>query len=93
LSQEEVARLIDAAKNLLDYTMLMTLYGTGMRRAELIHLKVEDIESQRMIVHIRQGKRNRDRDRDVTNDSGRFEIVGQASCLQRSSFVISTRQR
>jgi site-specific recombinase XerD len=29
------------AKNLLDYTMLMTLYGTGMRRAELIHLKCE----------------------------------------------------
>lgn len=66
LSQEEVARLIDAAKNLLDYTMLVTLYGTGMRRAELIHLKVEDIDSQRMIVHIRQGKRNRDRDVPLT---------------------------
>ena len=66
LSQEEVARLIDSAKNLLNYTMLMTLYGTGMRRAELIHLKVEDIDSQRMIVHIRQGKRNRDRDVPLT---------------------------
>jgi integrase/recombinase XerD len=66
LSQEEVSRLIDSAKNLLNYTMLMTLYGTGMRRAELIHLKVEDIDSQRMIVHIRQGKRNRDRDVPLT---------------------------
>jgi integrase len=42
--------------------MLMTLYSTGMRRAELCHLKVEDIDSIRMIVHIRHGKRNRDRE-------------------------------
>ncbi len=42
--------------------MLMTLYSTGMRRAELCHLKVADIDSVRMIVHIRHGKRNRDRD-------------------------------
>jgi integrase/recombinase XerD len=33
-----------------------------MRRAELCHLKVEDIDGERMIVHIRHGKRNRDRD-------------------------------
>jgi integrase/recombinase XerD len=46
--------------------MLMTLYATGMRRAELCRLKVEDIDSQRMIVHIRQGKRNRDRDVPLT---------------------------
>ena len=52
LSQEEVSQLIDSAKNLLNYTMLMTLYGTGMRRAELIRLKVEDIDSQRMIIHL-----------------------------------------
>ncbi len=62
LSKEEVTQLIGSANNLLDYTMLMTLYATGMRRAELIGLKVQDIDSQRMIIHIRQGKRNRDRD-------------------------------
>lgn len=66
LSEEEVARLIDSAKNLLDYAMLMTLYATGMRRAELIGLKVQDIDSQRMIIHIRQGKGNRDRDVPLT---------------------------
>jgi site-specific recombinase XerD len=66
LSQDEVARLIESASNLLDYTMLITLYATGMRRAELCRLKVEDIDSQRMIVHIRQGKRNRDRDVPLT---------------------------
>src|SRR5438034_10605156 len=66
LSQEEVARLIESANNLLDYAMLMTLYATGVRRAELSRLKVEDIDSHRMIVHIRQGKGNRDRDVPLT---------------------------
>jgi integrase/recombinase XerD len=66
LSQDEVARLIDSANNLLDYAMLMTLYATGVRRAELSRLKVEDIDSERMIVHIRQGKGNRDRDVPLT---------------------------
>jgi integrase len=42
--------------------MLMTVYSTGMRRAEMCQLKVEDIDSDRMLIHIRQGKRRRDRD-------------------------------
>jgi integrase/recombinase XerD len=66
LSQEEVARLIDAAGNLFHYAILMTLYATGVRRAELCRLQVSDIDSQRMIVHVRQGKRNRDRDLPLT---------------------------
>ena len=66
LSQEEVAQLIASASNLLDYAMLTTLYATGVRRTELIRLKTEDVDSQRMIVHIRQGKGNRDRDVPLT---------------------------
>ena len=62
LTQEEAVRLIDSASNLFHRTMLMTLYSTGVRRAELCALKVEDIDSKRMILHIRQGKRNRARD-------------------------------
>jgi len=38
------------------------LYATGMRRSELARLKVEDIDSQRMVIHIRQGKGGKDRD-------------------------------
>ena len=49
LTQEEAVRLIDSASNLFHRAMLMTLYSTGMRRAELCHLKVEDIDSMRMI--------------------------------------------
>ena len=62
LSPEEVARLIDSASNLFHRTMLMTLYSTGVRRSELCRLLVTDIDSQRMIVHIRQGKGGHDRD-------------------------------
>ncbi len=46
LDQEEVARLIDSAANLMHRTMLMMLYATGLRRAELCHLKVSDIDSK-----------------------------------------------
>src|ERR1039457_6411775 len=62
LSPEEVARLIDSARNLMHRTMLMTLYATGLRRSELCRLKVSDIDSERMVIHVRQGKGSRDRD-------------------------------
>ena len=62
LSQEEVARLIDATGNLMHRAMVMTLYATGVRRAELCRLKVADIDSGRMVLHIREGKGGRDRD-------------------------------
>ena len=61
LTTEEVARLIDGAKNLTDRTMLMVLYSTGMRNAELRHLQVRDIDSRRMLIHIQHGKGGRDR--------------------------------
>jgi integrase/recombinase XerD len=62
LSQEEVARLIDAAEHPFHRILLMTLYATGARRAEVAHLKVSDIDSQRMVIHIRGGKGGKDRD-------------------------------
>jgi len=62
LSPEEVVRLIDAAGNLQARAILMTLYSTGIRRGELVRLRIEDIDSQRMIVHIRKGKGGKDRD-------------------------------
>ena len=62
LDQQEVAQLIEAASNLMHRTMLMMLYATGLRRAELCHLTVSDIDSKRMVIHVRQGKGGRDRD-------------------------------
>jgi len=61
LSVDEMARLIEAADGLYHRTMVMMLYSTGMRSAELLQLQVADIDSRRMLIHIRQGKGGRDR--------------------------------
>ena len=66
LSPEEVTRLIEAAPNLLHRTILMVLYGTGIRRTEASLLKVSDINSERMVIHVHQGKGSRDRDVPMT---------------------------
>jgi len=66
LSPEEVTRLIEAAPNLMYRTLLMVLYSTGIRRTEASLLKVSDIDSERRVIHIRQGKGSRDRDVPLT---------------------------
>src|SRR5262249_46258804 len=58
----EVTSLIDAAPIAFYRTILMTLYGTGVRRAECAALKLTDIDSARMVVHIQEGKGGKDRD-------------------------------
>lgn len=62
LSPEEVQRLIAGAKNLYHRTLLLTLYGAGLRRSEVAHLKVRDIDSHRMLLRVDQGKGGRDRE-------------------------------
>jgi len=62
LSTEEVTRLIAATPHPMHRDILIVLYGTGIRRTEASLLKVSDIDSQRMVMHIRQGKGSRDRD-------------------------------
>jgi len=62
LSLEEVAGLINAAGNLLQRALLMTLYGTGMRRTEVSLLKLSDIDSQRMMIRVERGKGGAGRD-------------------------------
>ena len=66
LSPEEIVRLIQAASSLMHRTILILLYATGIRRAELRWLQVTDIDSQRMVIHIQQGKGRRDRDIPMT---------------------------
>jgi len=61
LSVDEITRLIEAAQSLSHRTMLMLLYSTGMRNAELRHLQVRDIDSRRMLIHIQRGKGGCDR--------------------------------
>jgi len=62
LSPEEIRRLIAGAKNLYHRTLLLTLYGTGLRRSELCHLKVAHIDSPRMVLRVERGKGGVDRE-------------------------------
>jgi site-specific recombinase XerD len=62
LSTAEVAQLIESADTPFHRTILITLYATGVRRTELTHLTLSDIDSQRMVVHIQGGKGRKDRD-------------------------------
>ncbi len=66
LGPGEVTQLIEGASSLRDRTRLMILYGTGIRRSELRLLKVTDIDSKCMVIHIKQGKGRRDRDLPMT---------------------------
>ena len=61
LSRDEVARLIAAAPNLRSQTALSIAYGTGLRVSEVIGLKVTDVDSQRMVLRVEQGKGHKDR--------------------------------
>lgn len=61
LSRQEVALIIRAAENLKHRTLLMTLYATGVRISEALTLQIQDLDSQRMMIHIRQGKAGKDR--------------------------------
>ncbi len=56
LSREEVRALLDATVNLKHRALLATMYATGLRCAEVQQLKVTDIDSQRMVVRVREGK-------------------------------------
>jgi integrase/recombinase XerD len=66
LSPEEVTRLIEAASSLFYRALLMLLYSTGLRRAEAARLKVSDIDSSLMLIHVHQGKGSRDRELPLT---------------------------
>lgn len=62
LSVEEVDRLIEAADTPYHRTLLMTAYGTGARRAEIVNLQITDIDKATKRIHIREGKGGKDRE-------------------------------
>ncbi len=61
LNPEEVARLLDAAPGLKYKAALSVAYGAGLRAAEVVSLKISDIDSERMIIRVEQGKGRKDR--------------------------------
>lgn len=61
LSSEKVMALITSLRNLKHRAILTAIYAGGLRASEVIHLKVSDIDSQRMVLRIDQGKGRKDR--------------------------------
>ena len=61
LSREEVQRLFAVVKNLKHKALLMTAYDAGLRLSEILNLRIEDIDSGRMVIRIFQGKGKKDR--------------------------------
>jgi integrase/recombinase XerD len=61
LSQTQIARLFKSITNLKHKTLIMTCYAAGLRVSEVVNLKIRDIDSERMMIHIRAGKGKKDR--------------------------------
>jgi site-specific recombinase XerD len=61
LSPQEVARLLDAAPGLKYRAALSVAYGAGLRASEVVSLKIADIDSDRMVIRVEQGKGRKDR--------------------------------
>lgn len=61
LSTEEVARFLGSVHDAGQHAILATAYATGLRLSELTHLRIADIDSQRMVIRVQQGKGQKDR--------------------------------
>src|SRR5207247_3234431 len=61
LSPEEVLQFLEGVPHIQHRTILTTCYGTGLRISEAVHLKPGDIDSQRMVIRVEQGKGHKDR--------------------------------
>jgi len=61
LSQEEVLRIFEAVNNLKHKTLLMVIYSAGLRVGESVRLKIEDVDRERRLIHLRGAKGKKDR--------------------------------
>jgi site-specific recombinase XerD len=61
LNQEEVATILSSVENMKHKAILMLVYSAGLRVGEVVKLKPEDIDSKRMLIHVRDSKGRKDR--------------------------------
>jgi site-specific recombinase XerD len=61
LSLQEIQAIFSVTRNLKHRALLMTIYSAGLRVSEVVHLKVSDIDSQRMVIRVEQSKGAKDR--------------------------------
>ena len=88
LSEQEVADMIESTDSLLHKSVLMVLYSTGMRQAEIRALKVTDIDKNRMVINIRQGKGKRDREAHLSLLA--YETLRTYWTLYRKNFAVKS---
>ncbi len=61
LAKVDILRMIDLTKNLKHKCLISLLYSSGLRRSEVLNLKLTDIDSKRMLIHMKNAKNNKDR--------------------------------
>lgn len=81
LTGEEVKRLLESVHKPVHRLVMMVAYGSGLRVTEACSLKVTDIDSSRMLIHVRNGKRGKDR----------FTILSQRLLEELREYVARTR--
>jgi len=91
LSFSEVSKLFSCVRNPMYRTILQTIYGAGLRLMEALNLKPEDIDSERMVIRVRQGKGRKDRY--VTLSSTLLEILREyyRSCRPKGDGLFPNR--
>jgi site-specific recombinase XerD len=81
LSRDEVRRILQRVRSLCYRTCLSTIYSCGLRIQEAVYLQVKDIDSDRMLIHVRYGKR--DKDRYVPLPQCTLELLRRYWCTHR----------
>jgi site-specific recombinase XerD len=80
LSPQEVLQLLQAAPSFAHHVIFSTMYGTGMRVSEAVHLRDANMDSQRMMIRIELSKGHKDRDVQLSP-----KVIGTAALLLAQS--------
>ncbi len=90
LSPDEVRRLLEAAPGLKSRAALSLAYGAGLRASEVVSLKVSDIDRERMVIRVEQGKGRKDRyaklSDPVLERPGGGPGASKASCCREAGY-------
>jgi site-specific recombinase XerD len=81
LSKEDIMRILKSVNNEKHKTILFLTYSAGLRVGEVVRLKIEDIDSKRMLIHVRQGKGKKDR----------YTILSEAALIQLRKYYKQER--
>jgi len=89
LSRKEIVRLLEEVKNKKHRLMISVVYGSGLRVSEIINLKINDLDLEELVIHIKQGKGNKDRIT-VVPDKLKGNLLHLVSNEKSSDFVFES---